>query len=189
MPGSGDTEIVGGWGNDRFVAGLGDSTISGGPGKDVYAFIRGSSGGHDIIWGFDGDDRIKLEGYGGNAVKAALSSQVQVGGGAIQIFEVPLAPAVPEQLTIRVDDTDAAVARLRAGGFGVAEHPDLSLVASLSEPREAGARGGLGRRRPDSHLVVPALRSGERRVIGEGLQARDLVDQQAVEALGQDVGE
>jgi Ca2+-binding RTX toxin-like protein len=79
--GSGNTEIVGGWGNDRFVAGLGDSTISGGPGKDVYAFIRGSSGGHDIIWGFDGNDRIKLEGYGGNAVKVALASQVQVGGG------------------------------------------------------------------------------------------------------------
>ena len=58
--------------------------------------------------------------------------EVQVGGGAIQIFEVPLAPAVPEQLTIRVDDTDAAVARLRAGGFGVAEHPDLSLVASVN---------------------------------------------------------
>ena len=43
--------------------------------------IRGSSGGHDIIWGFDDNDRIKLEGYGGSAVKAALSSQVQVGGG------------------------------------------------------------------------------------------------------------
>ena len=79
--GSGDTEIVGGWGNDRFVAGLGDSTITGGPGRDVYAFVKGGSGGHDIIWGFDGDDRIRLEGYGGNAVKAALASQVQVAGG------------------------------------------------------------------------------------------------------------
>jgi len=79
--GSGDTEIVGGWGNDRFVAGLGDSTIMGGPGKDVYAFIKGASGGHDIIWGFDSNDEIVLEGYGKGAVKAALSSQVQVSGG------------------------------------------------------------------------------------------------------------
>lgn len=79
--GSGDTEIVGGWGDDRFVAGLGDSTIQGGPGRDIYAFVKGSSGGHDIIWGFDSNDEIVLQGYGKAAVKAALASQVQVGGG------------------------------------------------------------------------------------------------------------
>jgi len=58
--------------------------------------------------------------------------EVQVGDGAVQIFEVPLPAAVPEQLTIRIDDTDAAVERLRAAGFEVAEHPDLSLVASVN---------------------------------------------------------
>lgn len=79
--GSGDTEIVGGWGNDRFVAGLGDSTIMGGAGKDIYAFVKGGSGGHDIVWGFDSNDEIVLEGYGKGAVKAALASQVQVSGG------------------------------------------------------------------------------------------------------------
>jgi Ca2+-binding RTX toxin-like protein len=79
--GSGDTEIVGGWGDDRFVAGLGDSTITGGPGRDVYVFINGSSGGNDIVWNFDSNDEIVLQGYGKGAVKAALASQVQVGGG------------------------------------------------------------------------------------------------------------
>jgi Ca2+-binding RTX toxin-like protein len=63
------------------VAGLGDSTITGGPGRDVYAFINGSSGGNDIVWNFDSNDEIVLQGYGKGAVKAALASQVQVGGG------------------------------------------------------------------------------------------------------------
>ena len=58
--------------------------------------------------------------------------EVSVGDGAVQIFEVPLPAAVPEQLTIRIDDTDAAVDRLRAAGFEVTEHRDLSLVASVN---------------------------------------------------------
>ena len=58
--------------------------------------------------------------------------EVQVGDGAVQIFEVPLPAAVPEQLTIRIDDTDAAVERLRAAGFEVTEHRDLSLAASVN---------------------------------------------------------
>jgi hypothetical protein len=58
--------------------------------------------------------------------------EVQIGGGAVQIFEVPLPAALPEQLTIRVDDIGGAVRRLRADGFDVAEHPGLSLVASVN---------------------------------------------------------
>ncbi len=41
--------------------------------------------------------------------------EVPIGSGAVQIFEVPLPAALPEQLTIRLDDTAAAVARPRAG--------------------------------------------------------------------------
>ena len=58
--------------------------------------------------------------------------EVQVGTAAIQVFETPLAPEVPEQLTIRVLDPVAAVSRLQGAGFDVTEHPDLSLVASVN---------------------------------------------------------
>ena len=68
-----------------------------------------------------------VEGTGGRG----RTCEVQIGSGAVQIFEVPLPAAVPEQLTMRVDDPDAAITRLRAAGFVVVEHPDLSLVASV----------------------------------------------------------
>ncbi len=79
--GSGVTAITGGWGNDRFVGGAGDSTITGGPGKDIYSFINGLSGGEDLIYGFDSNDRIKLDGYGKHAVANALASQESIPGG------------------------------------------------------------------------------------------------------------
>ncbi len=79
--GAGNTMITGGFGDDRFVAGLGDSTIFGGPGKDVYNFIDGISGGADVIYGFDKNDRIDLDGYGKGAIHDVLASQVKVAGG------------------------------------------------------------------------------------------------------------
>jgi hypothetical protein len=66
------------------------------------------------------------------AAAAATPARCKVGDGAVQISEVPLPAAVPEQLTIRIDDTDAAVDRLRVAGFEVTEHRDLSLVASVN---------------------------------------------------------
>ena len=79
--GKGATEIIGGWGDDRFIGGAGDSTITGGPGRDIYRFIDGLSGGEDLIYGFDSNDRIELQGYGKHAVKNALASQEVVAGG------------------------------------------------------------------------------------------------------------
>ena len=81
--GSGDTDITGGWGDDLFVAGLGDSTITGGPGKDVYKFVDGLSGGADLVYGFDNNDKIQLDGYGKNAINDALASQTKVSGGVM----------------------------------------------------------------------------------------------------------
>ena len=79
--GSGSTMITGGWGDDTFIDGLGDSTIFGGPGEDIYSFIDGISGGHDVIYGFNSNDHIDLSGYGESAVANALASQTNVAGG------------------------------------------------------------------------------------------------------------
>ena len=45
--------------------------------------------------------------------------------------EVPGEAWRPESVTLEVDDPDAALARLRAAGFDVAEHTGLPVAASL----------------------------------------------------------
>lgn len=92
-------------------------------GADLVAALTAITGADDPTW-----YPAVVEGTGGRG----RTCEVQIGSGAVQIFEVTLEPAVPEQLTIRVDDPDAAITRLRAAGFVVVEHPDLSLAASLN---------------------------------------------------------
>jgi len=46
--------LGGGSGNETFIGGTGFSTMIGGGGADLYGFINGlSSGGSDVIFGFD----------------------------------------------------------------------------------------------------------------------------------------
>ena len=91
-------------------------------GAELVSALTALTGGDDPTW-----FPVVVDGGG-----SGRTCEVPIGTGAVQIFEVPLPAALPEQLTIRVDDTDAAVERLRAAGFEVAEHPDLSLVASVN---------------------------------------------------------
>ena len=90
-------------------------------GAELVAALTAITGGDAPVW-----YPAVVDGTGGRG----RTCEVQIGSGAVQIFEVPLTPAVPEQLTIRVDDPDAATTRLRAAGFVVVEHPDLSLAAA-----------------------------------------------------------
>jgi hypothetical protein len=93
-------------------------------GAALVAALTAVTGGVAPVW-----YPAVTDGTGGRG----RTCEVQIGGGSVQIFEVPLPAALPEQLTIRVDDPDAAITRLRAAGFDeVVEHPDLSLVASLN---------------------------------------------------------
>ena len=48
--------------------------MQGGSHDDLFAFIDGSAGGHDLIVGFTAGDLIGLQGYGDNAVRQALRS-------------------------------------------------------------------------------------------------------------------
>lgn len=58
--------------------------------------------------------------------------EVQVGTSIVQIFEVPLPAAVPEQLTFSVVDPDGAVSRLRSAGFEVTEYEGLAVASSVN---------------------------------------------------------
>ncbi len=78
--GPGNDLLGGGAGNETFIGGTGSETVIGGSGADLYAFINGlSSGGNDVIFGFDAakGDRVLLDGYGANPVASQSS-----GGGS-----------------------------------------------------------------------------------------------------------
>ncbi len=103
--GSGHDQMIGGAGSDTFIAGTGAATMTGGSHADLFAFIDGSAGGHDLIVGFTAGDMIDLEGYGANAVRQALRSQT----------------AGPNGVTITLSDhtsiTFAGLNSLRASDF------------------------------------------------------------------------
>ena len=61
----------------------------GGGGADLYGFINGlSSGGSDVIFGFDPSkgDAISLQGYSGDEALNALANAATTGGGSEQLL-------------------------------------------------------------------------------------------------------
>ncbi len=82
--GSGTDLLAGGAGDDYFMAGTGAATMTGGGGTNLYAFQDGSAGGSTVITDFQtGADHLTLQGYGSNAVAAALGSATVVGGSTL----------------------------------------------------------------------------------------------------------
>jgi Ca2+-binding RTX toxin-like protein len=73
--GAGRDLLIGSSGEDIFVAGSGAATMTGGGNDDLFAFIEGAAGGHDLIVGFGAGDLIGLQGYGAREVKNALRTQ------------------------------------------------------------------------------------------------------------------
>jgi hypothetical protein len=92
-------------------------------GGELVTALTAITGADEPVW-----YPAVVDGTGGRG----RTCEVSVGDGAVQICEVPLPAAVPEQLTIRVDDIGGAVRRLRESGFEVNEHRDLALVASVT---------------------------------------------------------
>jgi Ca2+-binding RTX toxin-like protein len=82
--GSGADQITLGGGGSQVIAGTGGATISGGTGHDVFTFIHGEAGGSSLIANFTSLDKIKLVGYGPDAERQALQSQV-VANGAVSV--------------------------------------------------------------------------------------------------------
>ena len=85
--GSGNDLLGGGSGNETFIGGTGSETVIGGTGADLYGFVSGlSSGGNDLIFGFDPGkgDKIMLAGYGAAEQANALHNQ-QAGGAGTTI--------------------------------------------------------------------------------------------------------
>ena len=80
--GGGGTDLLaGGAGADFFRAGTGTATMTGGGGADLFAFDHASGGGNTVITDFqNGIDHLTLQGYGSNAVAAALGSATVSGG-------------------------------------------------------------------------------------------------------------
>jgi Ca2+-binding RTX toxin-like protein len=81
--GSGSDLLGGGAGNETFIGGTGYSTMIGGSGADLYGFINGlSSGGSDLIYGFDPfkGDAIGLQGYTSGEAASALANAFTSGG-------------------------------------------------------------------------------------------------------------
>ncbi len=80
--GAGADLLGGEAGAETFIAGHGSSTVIGGTGSDLYGFINGFGGGSETVFGFNAakGDHISLQGYGANAVQAALGSATVAGG-------------------------------------------------------------------------------------------------------------
>lgn len=79
--GSGVDQLAGGAGADFFRAGTGTATMTGGGGTNLFAFDHGSAGGSTVITDFhNAIDHLTLQGYGSNAVAAALGSATISGG-------------------------------------------------------------------------------------------------------------
>jgi Ca2+-binding RTX toxin-like protein len=73
--------MVGGSGNDYFLAGSGNETLTGNGGFNAYVFVSGSAARTDTITDFvTSRTVIGLFNYGSNADAAALSSAVTSGG-------------------------------------------------------------------------------------------------------------
>ncbi len=73
--GSGSTLAVAGPGADYVQGGTGQATVVAGTGVDVFGFVFGHGGGTDLISKFKpGVDLISLQGFGPDAVAAALGT-------------------------------------------------------------------------------------------------------------------
>ena len=77
--GSGSMLAIQGGGNDTTLFGSGLATVFGGTGMNAYDFVKGVSGGVDVISGFKvGQDQIALFGYGSGT--SGVASQNSAGG-------------------------------------------------------------------------------------------------------------
>ena len=91
---SGRTTVWAGAGNDVVydvhagsanVIGHGNATFICGAGTDWFVFEKGHGGGTDVIKGFlPGKDYLTLQGFGANAVSAALAT-AKVAGGSLSL--------------------------------------------------------------------------------------------------------
>jgi Ca2+-binding RTX toxin-like protein len=103
--GSGQDMLIGGSGADTSIGGSGAATMQGGSGADMFAFIEGCAGSHDVILNFDAADKIDLIGYGPHADARALASQA-VCGMAVTV-------TLSDSTTITFDN----VTRLKSSNF------------------------------------------------------------------------
>jgi Ca2+-binding RTX toxin-like protein len=71
--GSGADSMVAGAGADTMVASSGSATMAGGAGADQFDFIKGMTGGTDLIQDWDNADALNLFGYGNSPI---VSQQV-----------------------------------------------------------------------------------------------------------------
>jgi len=75
-------------GADTLYGGTGHTTITGGAGSDVFAFIKGQSGGTDLIVNFNSAEKIALQGYGaGEAAHAFATSTVASGATLVTLTD------------------------------------------------------------------------------------------------------
>ena len=66
--GSGTDVFQGGSGNDAFFAGTGSETVTGGSGANVFDFVKGRAGGHELITNFNSAEQLTLTGYASGSV-------------------------------------------------------------------------------------------------------------------------
>ena len=71
--------LLNGGASNLVAFGAGNMTLVGG-GSNLFASNHGSAGGGTVITDFKGTDHLTLQGYGSNAVAAALGSATISGG-------------------------------------------------------------------------------------------------------------
>lgn len=78
--GGGPSLVIAGPGGDYVQAGTGQATVLAGTGADLFGFVSGHGGSTELIVGFKpGADLIALQGFGPDAVAAALQTAQVVG--------------------------------------------------------------------------------------------------------------
>jgi len=85
-PTSGNS-LVGGAGNDTFIAGTGSDTMVGGGGGNEFFFTHGQAGGNDFIVGFSSSDLVRFFGYGTDVASAMAAATVAGGNTTIALSD------------------------------------------------------------------------------------------------------
>ena len=97
-------------------------TISGPDVAELVAALQRITGGAGVAW----HPAVTAAGEEGR------TCIVPVGADVVEVFEVPRPVALPESITVTVDDPSGAADRLRNNGFEVVEHEDLPVAATVS---------------------------------------------------------
>jgi len=76
--GSEAATVLGGSGSETLFGGSGTDTVTGGSGNNVFDFVKGQAGGHELITNFNSAEQLTLTGYASGSASVAVVSSSTV---------------------------------------------------------------------------------------------------------------